>query len=237
MRTLFIVEDEEIEREALIKLIRERYAGEIRIVGFAEDGENAVERISTLRPQIILLDIHIQGFSGLEVARRLRGDGIESAIIIITAYSRFDYAREAIQLNAVDYIVKPYSIKTLDSVLTRVIESIDDPAIADADGTTPVDRARLFIDEQYARELTLDMIADRAGMSKYHLSRSFHSEVGMGIKEYQIRCRIRHAEGLLRDGLTVAEAGCAVGFTDPNYFSRIVKKYTGRSPGSMKKRN
>lgn len=237
MRSVFIVEDEEIEREALIKLIRERYHDRIRICGFADRGDTALTRIRELNPDIVLLDIHIPGFSGLETARRLREIEIQASIVIITAYSRFEYAQEAIKLGAIDYIVKPYSLRTLEQTIEKVLSACDERLPEESVPQTPVEKAKSYIESNFSGEISLDKIAEIAGMSKYHLSRSFRAELGVGVKEYQNRCRIDQAERLIKDGLNVAEAGFAVGFSDPNYFSRIVKKYTGRSPSSMKKRN
>lgn len=237
MRSVFIVEDEEIEREALIKILREQYSDRITIRGFADRGDSALSRIRELNPDIVLLDIHLPGFSGLETARRLREDGIQASIVIVTAYSRFEYAQEAIKLGAVDYIVKPYSLRTLDQTIAKVLAACNERLPAESGPQTPVERARAYIESNFSGELNLDEIAHIAGMSKYHLSRSFRAELDVGVKEYQNRCRIEQAERLIQDGLNVAEAGFAVGFSDPNYFSRIVKKYTGRSPSSMKKRN
>ena len=237
MKSVFIVEDEEIEREALIKLIREHYRDQLSVCGFADRGETALSRICKLFPDIVLLDIHIPGFSGIELARRLRLDGVESSIIIITAYSRFEYAQEALRLGAVDYILKPYSLRTLDATLKKMIDAPGHRKPPTPSPETSVEQAKAYIEDNFTREISLDKVASEAGMSKYHLSRSFSAAFGQGIKEFQNRCRIRRAEQLMKDGLNVAEACFAVGFSDPGYFSRIVKKYTGRTPSSLAKRN
>lgn len=248
MLNLFVVEDEQIEREALIKLIRERYGTKIRVSGYADSAEVALNRIQAGPPDIILMDIQIPGFDGLELARRLREYGVDSQIVMVTAYSQFDYAQRAIRVGAVDYLVKPYSLRSLDEVIASVVERAEahraaahaekEELPAGAQTTaSPTTRAREFIEENYTQDLTLNEIATHAGLSKYYLSRRFRTEFGVGPKEFTLRCRIRHARVLLQNGLTVAEAAYASGFEDPNYFSRVVKKYTGLTPRTLKESN
>lgn len=248
MLDVLVVEDEEIEREALIRLVERRYSDDLRVCGFAESGEAAVARAQTLRPDVILLDIEIPGFDGLEVARRVKRAGVDAEVVIVTAYSRFEYAKEALKLEAVDYIVKPYSIRTLDQTMTRVIgraaarigrekpdQNAGTPTSTQIDN--PIDRAKAYIESRYIRQITLDEVARAAGMSKYHLSRTFREVVGVGVKEFTIRCRIEHARRLMRQGRSVAEAAYDAGFTDPNYFSRAVRKHTGMTPTELRESN
>lgn len=234
MLDLFVVEDEDIEREALIELIRRRHNDRVRLCGFARTGTEAEERITILWPDIVLLDIQIPEFDGLEVARRVREAGSWAQIIVVTAYSRFDYAQKAIRIGAVDYLVKPYSMKTLDQTLKTAIGRITPTRPAMSEPETPIDRAREFILENYTRDISLDEIAQNCGMSKYHLSRRFRADIGMGVKEFIIHRRIELATRFLREGLTVGESALAAGFSDPNYFGRAVKKHLGLTPRELR---
>ncbi|MDA3949040.1 MAG: response regulator [Spirochaeta sp.] len=234
MLDLFVVEDEDIEREALIELIRRRHNDRVRLCGFARTGTEAEERITILWPDIVFLDIQIPEFDGLEVARRIRDAGSHAQVVVITAYSRFDYAQKAIRIGAVDYLVKPYSMRTLNKTLDAAIARITAEPSSRPHPETPVDRARDFALDNYTRDISLDEVARHCGMSKYHLSRRFHAEIGMGLKEFIIRRRIELAAQFLRDGLTVGEAALAAGFSDPNYFGRAVKKHLGVTPRELR---
>jgi two-component system response regulator YesN len=107
MLKLLIVDDEPIIRKGIRRIIDwGRYGYEI--CGEAEDGPGAVGAILSERPDLVLMDIRLPGFSGLEVIRRIRAAGRgEERFLILSGYTDFDYAREAINLGALGYIVKP----------------------------------------------------------------------------------------------------------------------------------
>jgi DNA-binding LytR/AlgR family response regulator len=113
IRTL-LVDDEQPARTRLRQLL----AGveQIEIVGEAEDGLQAIERVSELAPDLILLDIQMPGCSGLEVAASLGRP--RPAIIFCTAYDQ--YAVDAFELRAVDYLLKPVNRARLQAALERV---------------------------------------------------------------------------------------------------------------------
>src|SRR5215471_1966653 len=112
MRVL-IVDDEQPARDRLRRLL----GGfeDLKIVGEAEDGERAIEQISTLHPDLVLLDIQMAGCSGIEVASSLPSP--RPKIVFCTAFDR--YAVEAFELSAVDYLLKPVNRGRLAHALER----------------------------------------------------------------------------------------------------------------------
>jgi two-component system, LytTR family, response regulator len=114
MIRLVIVDDEQPARDRLRQLL----AGEedIEIAGEAEDGLQALERVSELKPDLLLLDIQMPGCSGLEVAASLARP--RPAIIFCTAYEQ--YAVDAFELHAVDYLLKPVNRTRLHAAIERV---------------------------------------------------------------------------------------------------------------------
>jgi DNA-binding LytR/AlgR family response regulator len=115
IRTL-LVDDEQPARDRLRQLL----AGveDIAIVGEAEDGVHAIERVAELAPALVLLDIQMPGCSGLEVAASLARP--RPAIIFCTAFDQ--YAVDAFELQAVDYLLKPVNRTRLLAALARVRE-------------------------------------------------------------------------------------------------------------------
>ena len=115
LRTL-LVDDEQPARDRLRQLL----AGidDVEIVGEAEDGVQAIERVAELTPDLVLLDIQMPGCSGLEVAASLGRP--RPAIIFCTAFDQ--YAVDAFELQAVDYLLKPVNRARLQAALARVHE-------------------------------------------------------------------------------------------------------------------
>ena len=108
------MDDEQPARERLRQLLSGN--ADVEIVGEAEDGVQAVERVGELTPDLVLLDIQMPGCSGLEVAASLGRP--RPAIIFCTAFDQ--YAVDAFELHAVDYLLKPVNRARLQAALDRV---------------------------------------------------------------------------------------------------------------------
>jgi two-component system, LytTR family, response regulator len=111
-----IVDDEQPARDRLRQLLAAN--ADVEIVGEAEDGVQAIERVAELRPDVLLLDIQRPGCSGLEVAASLGRP--RPSIIFCTAYDQ--YAVDAFELHAVDYLLKPVNRARLQAALERLHE-------------------------------------------------------------------------------------------------------------------
>ncbi|WP_019421199.1 LytR/AlgR family response regulator transcription factor [Paenibacillus sp. OSY-SE] len=104
MLKAFIVEDEPLARDELIYLLRR--TKRVEVVGEAEAKDEALVHIGAVRPHVVFLDIQLAEESGLEIAQRLMELDAPPAIVFATAYD--EYALKAFELNAVDYILKPF---------------------------------------------------------------------------------------------------------------------------------
>ncbi len=109
-----VVDDEELARKRLRKMLLS-YEEHVEVVGEAENGQEAVETIENLRPDLIFLDVQMPGFDGFEVVRRLR---FKPLIVFTTAYD--EYALKAFEENSVDYLLKPIEQKRLDKAIEKL---------------------------------------------------------------------------------------------------------------------
>ena len=92
-----------------------------------------------------------------------------------------------------------------------------------------------YIKENIETELELEKVANNFGLSVYYFSRTFKEVIGINYSEYVNKCRIDIAKELLSDGeMNVKEVCYKVGYNDPNYFSKVFKKYEGVSPANFK---
>jgi two-component system, LytTR family, response regulator len=116
-----VADDERLARDELCYQLGQ-VAGLV-VAGQAENGVEALDLLRRLRPDVIFLDIQMPGFDGFDVARRIIDEGIESHVVFVTAFDQ--YAVEAFEVNAVDYLLKPVEPARLDQALQRVRRRIE----------------------------------------------------------------------------------------------------------------
>lgn len=114
-----ILEDEHKPREAL-KLKLEKHHPEIEIAALCESYTEATEKILSVKPDLLFLDINMPGKSGLELLQLLRDARLNTKIIITTAYPNQEYYRKAIHLSVIDYLLKPVDKDELQEAIEKV---------------------------------------------------------------------------------------------------------------------
>ena len=101
-----IVEDEIRIREGIRKLLS-KISSENEVVGEAEDGIEGLKLIQKERPDVIITDVRMPGMDGLQMLSKLYREGCSAKAIVLSAYSEFEYARQAVHLGVTEYILKP----------------------------------------------------------------------------------------------------------------------------------
>ena len=134
MNQILVADDEAAIREVLIEFLSDHgYAA----TG-AENGREALQRVKTIRPQIILLDIAMPGMNGIETLKRLRQEFPSAAVIMISGHADNDMALQALDLGAYDFIQKPLDFRYLERTLLAKIVTLEpeagEPAAREADG-------------------------------------------------------------------------------------------------------
>jgi DNA-binding LytR/AlgR family response regulator len=112
--TALIADDEPLLRDALARLLAQAWP-ELQIVAQARNGREAVESFEAQQPDICFLDVHMPGLSGVEAAQQI---GRRAAIVFITAYDQ--YAVQAFEQGALDYLVKPVEPERLADTVGRL---------------------------------------------------------------------------------------------------------------------
>jgi DNA-binding LytR/AlgR family response regulator len=124
MPTAIIADDERLMRDQL-RLRLSQVWPELDIVGEAKNGDEAVELVAQLKPDLTFLDIRMPGKTGMEAAREI---GNQSQIVFVTAYDQ--YAVEAFERGAVDYVLKPPEQERLQVTVDRLKAQLKKPAAA-----------------------------------------------------------------------------------------------------------
>ncbi|MCV2361098.1 LytTR family DNA-binding domain-containing protein [Paucibacter sp. TC2R-5] len=112
--TALIADDEPLLRESLARSLSVAWP-ELQIVGLARNGREALELFESLQPEIVFLDVHMPGLNGIEAARQLAR---RAQIVFVTAYE--EYAVQAFEQGALDYLVKPIDEARLDDTVARL---------------------------------------------------------------------------------------------------------------------
>ncbi|HWT44317.1 MAG TPA: response regulator, partial [Vicinamibacterales bacterium] len=114
LRTI-VVDDEQLAREELCFLLQQ-IAG-IDVVAQAANGVEALKVIEAFQPDLVMLDVQMPGITGFEVARRVIEAGFDSHVVFVTAFDQ--YAIDAFEVNAVDYLLKPVEQSRLSTAVDR----------------------------------------------------------------------------------------------------------------------
>ncbi|WP_140634265.1 LytR/AlgR family response regulator transcription factor [Methylibium rhizosphaerae] len=138
--TALIADDEPLLRERL-RLLLARLWPELEVVAEARNGREAIELFDEQAPQVLFLDIHMPGVNGIEAARAVAR---RAHVVFITAYEQ--YAVQAFEQGAIDYVVKPFDEQRLADTVQRLRERLEAPAVPAAD-----DRLDAVIEQLAAR--------------------------------------------------------------------------------------
>jgi DNA-binding LytR/AlgR family response regulator len=122
--TALIADDEPLLRERLTALLARTWPA-LRIAAEARNGREAVELFETHSPQVVFLDVHMPGLSGIDAARSMVG---RTQIVFVTAYEQ--YAVKAFEQGAIDYLVKPFDEPRLAQTVARLQQRLSPPLAA-----------------------------------------------------------------------------------------------------------
>ncbi len=123
MLKVLVCDDELNICNLVVRLIRWEQL-EMELVGIAQNGRDAMDLIIEQKPDIVLTDIRMPVYNGLELAVRAQQLGIGSRFVVISGYSNFSYAQDALKASVADYLLKPINAQELNDVMERVAGQI-----------------------------------------------------------------------------------------------------------------
>ncbi len=124
MYRVLLADDEQIERMALAKKI-DRYYGDKVEIYHAVNGREAVAMCGEQKNDIVIMDISMPEMNGVMAAKYIRKMDDECSIIFLSAYDDFEYARNAIKVRALDYLLKPCDMNDLLAVMDTALQKLD----------------------------------------------------------------------------------------------------------------
>ena len=246
-----IFDDNQVVEDALCRSIDWKSIN-CSICGVASNGTDALAVINNAQPNIVITDILMPGFSGLELAAMAKKTHQSTKFIIITGFSNAKFARQSVRLSVFDYISKPVDNEEIVKVVLEAIDALrqdnnslqkepDDvveAALSAVYGkigsysklTSDVIR---YVNENYSQpKISLQATAAEFFVSPSYLSGHFKEETGIGFISFLTMVRLVQAKKQLESGhASISQVAYQVGYKDYSYFFQVFKKYYGYAPG------
>ncbi|MBS6396788.1 MAG: helix-turn-helix domain-containing protein [Clostridiales bacterium] len=124
MYRIMLADDEGIVLDSLKMIINKNFPDECQIET-AKTGRDVIELAESFRPDIAFMDIQMPGINGIDAIREIQKSNPSVEFIVLSAYDKFDYAKEAVALGVLEYMNKPFSARTIISVLEKAIKAVD----------------------------------------------------------------------------------------------------------------
>ena len=261
MYKVLIIDDEVFIREGMKQIIPWQELG-CEVIEEAQNGEEGMEKIIQLIPDIIVSDIRMPKKNGLEMIDEIKSINKNMQIIILTGFREFEYAQQAIRLGVLRFLLKPSKIDEIKEAITAAVinldklpqiksnagkledenrvdeDSNDKLEVVSDDGDKPqylVRQAIEYINEYYNQKIDLQTVADKLYVSTWHLCKVIKKQTGTNFVDLLNTARIDNAKKmLLESNMKIYEIAEAVGYTDTAYFSKIFKKVTQVTPNEYR---
>lgn len=253
---ILVADDEYSTRNGVRATLLEWSKGEMD-VHCAENGLEALEMTKKLGPQLIITDIRMPGLSGIDLLRTLRTDGWETPVILLTGFAEFDYAREAVQYGACNYILKPADREELISSTEHGLAAANrlaqekEKARHERNSSNDNDRNRdipkvrntfiqialTYIHQNYTMQtLGIKEVADHIPLNPSYVSVLFKEETNLTFSEYLLRLRLSRAKELIEQtDLKMYEIAERVGFSSSKYFVKVFREMEQTTPKHYRK--
>ncbi len=240
MYKVLVVEDEYLIRKGLLFSF-DFNLFHASVIAEAENGKDGLLKIQNLHPDIVITDITMPFMSGLEMIEKSRNENYEA--IILSGYNEFEYAKKALSLDVVHYILKPIDHEELKLAMQKAIKRLEtkqalslikeqNNLLKDFHPSSYYSKTMVEIIEQnYAKKLQMNDCVNILNVSSSLLNRKFKEEVGTTFNEYLNRYRIQKAiEHIKNNDLPIYKIAEVCGFSDYKYFNQVFHKYLGCSP-------
>ncbi len=246
--SVIVAEDEELLLTNLVHKIQNTQLG-FEILGTAQTGKQALELVKQYSPDLVITDIKMPIMDGIELLDAIHLTFPTIRFIIISGFSDFDYAKQAIRLKVNDYLLKPIDSDQLYTSLLKVKTDLD---IEKASYETVFNLNELstskeyiaeilkeYIVHHYTTEINLNLIASSMNYSSSYLTKLFAQYYHCTPSKYITTLRLQKAQHLLlhHPELSIRQIGELIGYQDQGYFSRIFKKQYSVSPFDYRERN
>lgn len=211
MYRVLLVDDEQIERMALAKKI-DRYYGDKVDIYHAVNGREAVAMCGEQKNDIVIMDISMPEMNGVMAAKYIRKMDDECSIIFLSAYDDFEYARNAIKVRALDYLLKPCDMNDLLAVMDTALQKLDKENAFNGNSI-------------YGKEQNKETQIDGSNYNNVRENRPKRTDnVRNSDEQTTIKYLKEYVENNYIYDISMQEAAEEMGYSDA-YFSKLFKQY------------
>ena len=235
---LVIIDDEPKIRKGLQHILDKQPAW--NVAGVFENGPEALEYLEEHTADVIITDIKMPEMNGLEMIARLREKNVRARVIILSGYSNFHFAQQAIELGVFRYMLKPTNPRELLQVLEKIEkdrqgkkEKAEEkkPSV----GNLLTEKAVEYIEENYALKINVKEIAAHLYVSPNYLSNLFKQHMQENISSYIIHFRLEKSLDYLRcPEYNISDIAEKVGIGNARYYSNLFKKKYDMTPSEYR---
>lgn len=256
MINTIIADDEPLIRNGMKEIVDWNSMG-YHLIGVAKDGIDALEFIEQEDVHVLITDIRMPFLDGLELIKIVKKLHPDIYCVLLTSYAEFQYAKQAIDLGAYSYVIKPVDINEFQSILLNIkedfeklnnrnkyisnlelyIQQLEHSQNESLFSTQSSDAGLLDLGEAYIlkhyceKDFSLSAVAQHIGFEPTYFSKLFKQKYKIGFLNYIISLRIEKAKRLLGTGLYTASSVCEmIGYENYSHFSSLFKKKVGISP-------
>lgn len=236
---MVIADDEQIIREGLRDLFPWEELG-ISVVFLAANGQEALEYMNDHETALLIADIRMPVMDGLALAQEVRQSHPQVKMILLSAYTDFEYARRALRLGVCRYVTKPVDYQELlDTVRQLIAEtehqhSLQPPVPYQGYYPELAGKISLYIQENMAGA-TLSGAAERVGLSPNYISQILKQVYQETFSQHLLSSRMKEARQLLESGSSVTDAANLVGYASSRRFHEAFTRYWGVTPAACRR--
>lgn len=261
MYRAIIAEDEPLMRQYLKEQLNSIHPDFVAAEA-VRNGLEAKNKMQEDHYDLLITDIRMPEMSGIELVQWLRGQNQYSdlAVILLSGYDEFEYARAGLRMNVFEYLLKPLNDRELHDSLERIREQLNKAqtliripsewtpesiktfisdcfSVSDNDTGNLAKQATDYIIRHYNESITQSDVAEALGITPAYLSNIFHENTGESYMRFLTRLRMSQAALLLRsdEKLTIQQIAEMTGYLSDKHFIGVFKKFFGLTPNEFRR--
>ena len=240
MYGVYLVDDEKRASDGLADGVLWMENG-FEVVGNSSNAQTAIAEIIEKQPDVVICDMMLPVWDGIELFRRLKMSGATAEFILLSAHAEFKASREFFLMDGFDYILKPFDSSRAFAVLERLSSKLaakhkdtQDVRLIPSQSES-FDRLVAYVMLNYAKKIKLADLGRRFGISTTYICSLFVKHYNSTFTLFISNLRMREARRLIAEtGTPLKEVSVLCGYPSYHHFCRVFKAHFGTPPSKYK---